>query len=216
MRRIQQSSLSILLLGLFMVGLLLSACEKERSLRIYFPLGIADNGHDTLYQKLIPFEQVNQAGDTVRTEDVLGNILVVDFFFASCPSVCPMMSTEMRRVNEAFATDPNVRLLSFSIDPERDSIPALRSYADQYGGEVGKWDFLRGEGEQNRTLSQRAFYLTALRDTAAEGGFQHDPRMVLLDREGRIRGYYSALEKEKVNQLIDDVKWLQADYKKRE
>ena len=127
-----------------------------------------------------------------------------------------MMSEEMRRVHDAFAEESSLRLLSFSIDPDRDSIPVLKAYADQYGGVAGKWDFLRGEGEANRTLSQRAFYLTALHDTAADGGFQHDPRLVLLDKKGRIRGYYSALEREKVDVLIDDLRWLFAHYKRIE
>ena len=217
MKDTRQLPLFVLIAGLIASLVFIQSCGgKERHLRTYFPIGIADNGRDTLFQTLIPFEVVNQEGAIVRTDDVLGSILVVDFFFASCPSVCPMMSSEMSRVKEAFAADPSVRLLSFSIDPDRDSVAALAAYATEYGGLAGKWDFLRGEGEENRTLSQRAFYLTALRDTAAEGGFQHDPRMVLLDKQGRIRGFYSALEKDKVNQLIEDVKWLLADDKKRE
>lgn len=197
------------------LGMLLLSCGEERRLKIFYPVGMHQNGFDTLYQTLIPFEVVNQEGDTVGTDNVLGSMLVVDFFFASCPSVCPAMSGEMSRVNEAFADEDLVRLLSFSIDPDRDSIPALKEYANTFGGEAGKWDFFRGEGEENRTLSQRAFYLTALRDTTAEGGFQHDPRMVLLDERGRIRGYYTGTDYDEVSRLIGDVKLLVGEYKQK-
>ncbi|MCS6917039.1 MAG: SCO family protein [Chitinophagales bacterium] len=145
--------------------------------------------------------------DTLSASDLRGKVVVADFIFTHCGSICPQLSMTMRQIQESFRKDDRVVLISFTIDPERDSFPVLRDYAMRYGALPGKWFFLRADTSVIWPLAAEGFRVPVV--YTPEGGlgfeFTHTNRLVLIDAEGRIRGFYNGLEKESVDQLYNDL-----------
>jgi protein SCO1/2 len=161
---------------------------------------------DSLYHTIPNFKFQTQNGDSMALDSLHGNIYVADFFFASCPGICPVLSHSLERVQEGFVKDNNFKIVSFSVDPTNDSIPALRRYAALHGAVPGKWFFLRGSKEDVYSLARDGFYVTAKPDE--DGGpeaFMHSEKLVLVDQDGNIRGYYSGVDSVRVNKLMGDI-----------
>ncbi|EAZ80581.1 SCO family protein [Algoriphagus machipongonensis] len=160
-------------------------------------------------QHYIPeFTFTNQEGNPVGKEQMEGKITIVDFFFTSCPSICPIMSQEMERVNDIFRDNPNVRILSISIDPEYDTPEILQEYADKHHADAGKWDFLTGDKLETYRLAKCGFILPTLDGNGIPDDFVHSDKFTLIDEQGRIRGYYSGTDRESVDLLILETKIL--------
>lgn len=140
--------------------------------------------------------------------EMAGKITVVDFFFTSCPSICPVMSKEMERVDNAFRNDPKVQIYSISIDPEYDSPEVLASYAERHDATPGKWFFLTGDKSNIYDLARCGFILPTLDGMGVAEDFVHSDKFVLVDAEGRIRGYYSGTDRDDVDRLILEIKIL--------
>ncbi len=171
---------------------------------------------DTLFRTLPDFRMTNQQGQVVTQEAVKGKIHVADFFFARCLGICPKMSSQLQRVQEAFLNDPNVVILSYTVDPEHDSVPALQNYAAQYEAKPGKWHLLTGEKRDIYHLAKYGYYVTAKEDdttsTNLEEQFVHTDKFVLVDRNGVIRGFYNGTSREDVDKLILEIKVLLHEY----
>jgi protein SCO1/2 len=167
---------------------------------------------DTLFQSLPQFRMTDQTGGAVTRETVEGKIHVADFFFARCPGICHKMSSQLQRVQEAFLNNPEVLILSYSVDPKHDTVAALQNYAEQYGAKAGKWHLLTGEKADIYHLAKRGYYVTAKEDdttaTSIEDQFVHTDKFVLVDREGVIRGFYNGTDPEEVDKLILEIKVL--------
>jgi protein SCO1/2 len=129
---------------------------------------------------------------------------VADFFFTSCPTICPIMKTQMLRVYEKYKDDERVVLLSHSIDPEHDTVEVLRDYGARLGIEADRWHLVTGNKEEIYKTA-KLYGLAAMEDENAPGGFIHSGSFTLVDRQGRIRGYYRGTEEEAVDLLIDDI-----------
>lgn len=134
-------------------------------------------------------------------------IYVADFFFTSCPTICPIMKTQMLRIYEKYKDDERIVLLSHSIDPEHDTVEVLRDYGGRLGIEADRWHLVTGNKEEIYKTA-RLYGLAAMEDKNAPGGFIHSGSFTLVDRQGRIRGYYRGTEEEAVDRLIDDIAWL--------
>jgi len=161
---------------------------------------------DTVYHKIADFQFVNQEGDTVTHRDVAGKIYVADFFFTSCPTICPVMKKEMLRVYEEFKDQPNFKILSHTIDPEYDTVALLKDYAARLGIEnADTWNFLTGDQEKIFEIGQTSYLTTAMTDKNEPGGFLHSGAFLLIDTQGRIRGVYDGTKTTQVNQLIKDI-----------
>ncbi|MFO7822363.1 MAG: SCO family protein [Cyclobacterium sp.] len=161
---------------------------------------------DTVYHKIADFQFVNQEGDTVTHRDVAGKIYVADFFFTSCPTICPVMKKEMLRVYEEFKDQPNFKILSHTIDPEYDTVALLKDYAARLGIEnADTWNFLTGDQEKIFEIGQTSYLTTAMSDKNEPGGFLHSGAFLLIDTQGRIRGVYDGTKATQVNQLIKDI-----------
>lgn len=159
---------------------------------------------DTIYHQIPDFAFVNQDSQRVTQETVAGKIYVTDFFFTSCPTICPKMKTQMLRVYEAYKDNPDVVLLSHSIDPAHDTVAVLKDYADRLGIETEKWHLLTGDKDSIYNIAGN--YLAAAReDEGAEGGFSHSGDFYLIDQQRRIRGHYNGTEEEDVDRLIQDI-----------
>jgi protein SCO1/2 len=165
-----------------------------------------DDNQDTVYHSIADFAFVNQVGDTIRKEDMAGKIYVADFFFTTCPTICPVMKKEMLRVYEQFKGDPNFRILSHSIDPSHDTQAVLKDYAEKLGvPDAATWNFLTGDQEKIFEIGQTSYMTTTMADELEPGGFLHSGAFLLVDQEGRIRGVYDGTKTEQVDRLLADI-----------
>ena len=152
------------------------------------------------------FQLTDQAGQTISRASLDGKIWVADFFFTSCQGPCPLMSHKMRGVQDAVAAYPDVRLVSFTVDPARDTPAVLAGYAKRYRANPGRWFFLTGQTATLNTLGRDAFKLQTV-----DGSLTHSTRFVLLDRHSRIRAYYLSSEEDAVPRLLADLKRLRQE-----
>ena len=154
------------------------------------------------------FSFTESSGEPFGLEQLRGQIWLADFIFTNCAGTCPIMTTQMTALQSAFAKNElDVRLVSFTVDPERDTPEVLRRFAEGYGAARDKWFFITGPGEQMQKLAKEGFMLAA-----ATGGEEeaiiHSNRFVLVDREGRIRKYYDGTEEGITSQIVQDIKAL--------
>jgi protein SCO1/2 len=153
------------------------------------------------------FELVNQDGQRFGSAQLAGKIWIADFIYTSCPGPCPMISTRMSELQKPLEKT-DVHLVSFSVDPEKDTPDVLRGYAEKLHAEPKRWDFLTGQKSAIYNLSHNDFKL-AVSDGSDEAGIPvHSTRMVLVDRQGAIRGYYEATDADAVTKLLADTSHL--------
>jgi protein SCO1/2 len=165
-----------------------------------------DDNQDTVYHSIADFAFINQVGDTIRKEDMAGKIYVADFFFTTCPTICPVMKKEMLRVYEQFKGEPNFRILSQSIDPTHDTQVVLKDYAEKLGvPDAVTWNFLTGDQEKIFEIGQTSYLTTTMADDMEPGGFLHSGAFLLVDQQGRIRGVYDGTKTEQVDRLLADI-----------
>lgn len=165
-----------------------------------------DDNQDTVYHSIANFAFVNQVGDTIRKENMAGKIYVADFFFTTCPTICPVMKKEMLRVYEQFKGDPNFRILSHSIDPSHDTQAVLKDYAEKLGvPDAATWNFLTGDQEKIFEIGQTSYLTTTMADDMEPGGFLHSGAFLLVDQQGRIRGVYDGTKTDQVDRLLADI-----------
>lgn len=159
------------------------------------------------YGSVPAFQLVNQNGETFGSAQLAGKIWIADFIFTTCPGPCPMMSTRMGELQKPLG-ETDVHLVSFSVDPEKDTPQVLRGYADKLKADPKRWDFLTGSKSSIYQLSHDGFKL-GISDGSGEAGVPvHSTRMVLVDRKGQIRGYYDATEADGITTLLADTNHL--------
>ncbi|WP_400190599.1 SCO family protein [Hymenobacter sp. B81] len=160
---------------------------------------------DTTYPTLPAFTLTNQDSQTVTPATFRGKVYIADFFFATCPSICPKMSAEMLRVFEKYQGDERVAFLSHTIDPEHDTIAVLRDYAQRLGvTNAAQWHFATAERDTIFRLA-RTYMVAAQRDPSAPGGAVHSGAFVLVDAERHIRGVYDGTNTQEVDRLLRDL-----------
>lgn len=165
-----------------------------------------NENQDTVYHQIADFAFINQLGDTITNADVVGKIYVADFFFTSCPTICPIMKKEMLRVYEKYKGVPNFKILSHSIDPTHDTQVILKDFAEKLGVEdASTWNFLTGDQEEIFEIGQTSYLTTAMADQEEPGGFLHSGAFLLVDGNGRIRGVYDGTKSDQVDRLISDI-----------
>lgn len=163
---------------------------------------------DTVYHKIPPFAFLNQDSILIRNKDVDGHIYVADFFFTHCPSICPTMTKQMKRLSENTKDIPELIFLSHTIDPKRDTLERLRAYRKQMGIDNVNWHFLRGTMEYTYDIGKNGYLINADEDEEADGGYLHSEHFVLVDRYGHIRGMYVGTDPDRVDQLESDIRKL--------
>ena len=160
-----------------------------------------------------PFRLIDQDGDSLFLADVQGKVLLTDFFFTTCGTICPKMSTQMARVQEAFAQDDRVLLLSHSVTPEADSVPVLHAYAKEYGVEQHRWRLLTGDRKQIYDLARTSYFAVMDHGDGGPDDFVHTENFVLVDPQGRLRGFYDGTKAKEVDQAIKDMRKLLKEMK---
>ncbi len=157
--------------------------------------------------RISPFSFTNQNGKTLSLTDCKDKIVVANFFFTHCPSICPKMTKNLQRI-QAYSGIDNLMINSFSVDPERDSVSQLKSYAGKFNIK-GEWNLLTGNKKELYKLARKDFLITATDGDGGPNDFIHSENLVLIDKEGRIRGYYPGTNEAAVNNLIRDLKKLE-------
>ncbi|GAB5401712.1 MAG: SCO family protein [Aureisphaera sp.] len=168
--------------------------------------------------KAADFSFINQRGEAVSNEDYKGKVYVAEFFFTTCPSICPIMNQNMVKIQNEFYGNPNLGIASFSIDPAYDTPEVLSKYAESYGITNPNWHLLTGDKEAIFKLANEGFNLYVGEGSEDIGGFEHSGYFALIDKEGNIRSrydknnnpiiYYDGLEAEGIQMLIEDIKLL--------
>lgn len=199
----------LLLLPLIALAISCGAPSEKTSETAELPIlgeRYVDDNQDTVYHSIADFAFVNQVGDTIRKEDMAGKIYVADFFFTTCPTICPVMKKEMLRVFEQFKEEPNFRILSHTIDPTHDTQAVLKDYAEKLGvPNAATWNFLTGDQEKIFEIGQTSYLTTTMADDMEPGGFLHSGAFLLVDQQGRIRGVYDGTKTEQVDRLLADI-----------
>ncbi len=193
---------------LFILGLTLlwSSCNDGplRTLPIYGPT----NEETKASHHVQPFSLIDQNGDTVTNHTFDGKIYVADFFFTTCRSICPVMSTQMERVAEKYANNPNVLIISHSVNPEYDTPSVLKEYADMHHAVSGKWFFVTGDKKHIYDLARTSYLSIASKGDGGPDDFIHTQNFALVDKDKRIRGYYDGTDSTDVNRLLTDIDLL--------
>lgn len=154
------------------------------------------------------FRLTDQDGNIKGTDEWKNKIVVADFFFSHCPSICPKMTNNLKAVQQEFAGDEKVLINSISIDPERDSATQLKKYADHYNIDTRNWSLLTGNKKDIYKMARNSFLIVATDGDGGPDDFIHSEKLVLIDTKKRIRGYYDGTSSKEVNQLIRDIKKL--------
>ena len=165
------------------------------------------------YHKISDFSLLNQNGETISEQFYDNKIYVVDFFFTTCPTICPIMTDNMIYIQEQ-TINQDILLASFSVTPKIDSVAQLKKYAIEKEVNDKKWNLLTGDKKEIYELARKS-YLVAKND--GDGGkydMIHTENFVLIDKERRIRGFYDGTNIEEMDKLLDDIKILQNSYKK--
>lgn len=158
------------------------------------------------------FSFLNQEGETITQAEVDGKVYVAEYFFTTCGTICPRMNEQMRRIQFEFAANDDVRLMSFTVDPDVDTVAQMKRYANDHGAKKGQWHFLTGSKEDLYELARKSFFVLKPAEAQNLGDvgsdFIHTNNFVLVDREGRIRGYYDGTSKKEVDELMLDIQRL--------
>jgi len=164
---------------------------------------------DTVYQTIPPIKYINQYGDSISDKNLKGNIYVADFFFTTCPSICPVMQRNMLNVYNAFKDSAGFKIISYTIDPQHDSVPVLKKYADRLGISGNTWWLLQGHKDETYHIAKS--YLVSVQEKNPQGEYIHDGYFILIDKQKRIRGTYEGTDPEEVKKLIADIKILRTE-----
>lgn len=166
---------------------------------------------DTVYHHIPDFEFMNQDSVMISNADLEPYIYVSDFFFISCPSICPVVKKQMLRVYEKYKDNDKVKLVSHTIDPKRDTPEKLKLYADKLDIDTDKWIFLTGEKGQILDIADD-YFVSAFVDEDAPGGFDHSGKIILTDTHRHIRAFAEGTDPEDVDQFLKDIDKLLAEY----
>lgn len=217
MKPIHKIARSLFLLVCFAcLWVLLPACSAKKQGRSLPFLGEKEvvqrqvNGEtvtDTVFARVPDFAFLNQDSQLVTRQTFAGKIYVTDFFFTTCPTICPKMKSQMLRIYEAFKENPRVMLLSHSIDPAHDTVAVLRDYARRLEVSSDKWHFVTGDKDAIYGMAMK-YLVTAMEDRDQPGGFTHSGHFVLVDGNQHIRGIYEGTVAESIDQLLLDIDFL--------
>lgn len=176
----------------------------------------ANTGQDTTYHRIKSFQLVNQFGEPYTLDSLKGKIVVCEFFFTTCQSICPIMNNNLQKVYKAYDNRKDVLLLSHTVDPEQDSVLVLRDYALQKGVKDRRWIFLTGSKQQLYQAARKSYLLNADEGDGGEEDFIHTQNFALVDKNQCIRGYYDGTDSVEINRLMTDLNLLiqEHDYEK--
>jgi len=190
------------------IFILFNACKQspQKKLPVLSKFKIV-NG-DTVYQQIPSFHFINQDSMPYGSDKLKNKVHVADFFFTSCPGICPVMTSQMQRLQEMTKDYPPFQIVSFTVDPERDTPSKLKKYALSHRADLSRWVFLTAPMDSIYKVGIKGYYLGMQKDSTEPGGYLHSGRFVLVDKKGLIRGYYDGTNAHDVDRLAGDLKNL--------
>ena len=214
---------TLIVMGIFSIiaiSMIFYMVIPEKKLPIYNPIDVnpalVDESvkHVRRNHKISDFELINQNGERITQENYKGKIYVSDFFFTRCQTICPIMTTNMAQIQEAFKEDPDIMFLSHSVTPVMDSVSVLKEYAIKKGVIDGKWNITTGNKKHIYALARKSYFAVLEEGDGGEQDFIHTENFVLVDPRRQIRNYYDGTDSEDILRLIEDIKILKKEYSK--
>jgi len=196
------------------ISLFYSALKPKKTLPIYNPADVNPELVDSTiqykskYHTIADFSFINQNGDTITQKNYEGKIYVADFFFTTCGSICPKMSTNLVEVQKAVINNPKVMLLSHTVFPEVDSVSVLKAYAIKYGVVDSKWNLVTGDKKEIYSMARKSYLAAKLGRPDQLYDMVHTENFVLVDQKRRVRGFYDGTNKEDIKRLLEDIDFL--------
>src|SRR6201998_145772 len=184
--------------------------EKKLLLPVVGPKTVSANG-DTVYHTVKDFSLLNQYKEVITQQATENKIYVANFFFATCQSICPAMSNQLGRVQQAEKDNNDFLILSHTVNPMHDTAEILLEYAGKYGAIKNKWHFLTGDKKAIYSLAKEDYLVNALEDDGTPEGFIHSEAVLLIDKQRGIRGIYDGTDSLQVNKLINDISILKTE-----
>jgi len=204
----------LILFSVVTISLFYSALKPQKTLPIYNPADVNPELVDSTvqykskYHTIADFSFVNQNGDTITQKNYEGKIYVADFFFTTCGSICPKMTTNLEEVQKAVLNNPKVMLLSHTVFPEVDSIPVLKEYAIKHHVVDSKWNLVTGDKKDIYTMARKSYLAVKLGRPDQLYDMVHTENFVLVDQKRRVRGFYDGTNKEEMERLLEDIDFL--------
>lgn len=159
--------------------------------------------------KIPEFSFTNQYGEPINLDTFQDKVFIANFFFTSCPTTCPPMMEQLTRVQEEFSENPDLRILSHTVDPRNDTVEALRAYGKEYEVQKGFWHLVTGSKKALYSMARNGYDVVSVEgDKDGPAGFVHSSKLILIDRKNRIRGYYDGTRASDVDRLMNDLKFL--------
>jgi protein SCO1 len=206
---------ALLVLPVLVFLLLNKFGTNHYNVQVYYPLDSAyqDGKYKvTDYHTIPDFNLIDQDGKPLRGQDLKGYTYVADFFFTSCPGICPKLTNQLKRVQEEFASNDEIKILSITVDPSHDSVEVLKNYAEMNGAIPGKWFFATGQKDSIYHLAHNGYFISAGEEKNGPEAFLHSSKLILVDKEGRIRGYYDGTSQDEVDRLRVEIKVILHEY----
>ncbi|TXN37394.1 SCO family protein [Flagellimonas hymeniacidonis] len=208
----------LLALSIVIIYLFYNALQPKKTLAIYQPSMVSQELVDSTlhykkkYHTIGDFALTNQNGKKITQDDYMGKIYVADFFFTTCPTICPIMTKNMAQIQDVIMDEKDVLLLSHSVTPDIDSVPQLKKYALEKGVVDAKWNLVTGDKKQIYQLARKSYLAVK---TDGDGGpydMIHTENFILVDKERRIRGFYDGTNSEEIQKLLEDLQILKKSY----
>lgn len=186
-----------------------TACSHEAD-RLPYMGNMEIKGNDTLYHTVPDITLIDQDSQVLHISALKDKVILADFFFTSCPSICPKVTKEMVRLYDRYKDDDRVLMISHTIDQRNDSVSVLNRYAMNLGVDTKSWKFVTGEKDSIFHLADQ-YFVSVVEDPLAPKGFDHSGRIILLDRNRRVRGFCEGTDPESVTAFFDTVDKLLKD-----
>jgi protein SCO1/2 len=203
-----------LIISIIIVSIIYNKLNVYQPLPIYQPAMVTDElvdstiQHKRKYHKIADFSLINQNGKTITQDDYKNKIYVADFFFTTCQTICPIMTTNMAEIQKKIINDDEVLLLSHSVTPKIDSVQQLKRYAIKKGINDAKWNLVTGDKKQIYELARKSYLAVKTVGNGDEFDMIHTENFMLIDKKRQIRGFYDGTNKEDISRLLDDIKIL--------
>lgn len=195
--------------------------DKPKILKVYNPVDLNPALVDESVRNVDKFHRVgsfnltDQDGNQVTENNFKDKIYITDFFFVTCPTICPKMTKQMDRVYHEFEENEDISFLSHTVMPESDSVPVLKEYANEIGASADKWKFVTGDRKQIYNLARKTYFAAITEGDGGPDDFVHTENFVLVDKEKKLRGFYDGTSKKDVDRLIVDIYALLEEYKNK-
>ena len=207
-----------LIITIIGIGIAYVMITDNKTLPIYNPSDLNPKLVDesvqgvTQLHRVGSFNLIDQEGKEVTEADFKDKIYITDFFFVTCPTICPKMATQMNRVYDEFIDNPDILFLSHTVMPEKDSVPVLNEYAKELHVNNTKWKFVTGDKKEIYNLARKTYFAAITEGDGGVDDFIHTENFILVDKEKRLRGFYDGTSEKDINRLIADIYTLLSEY----